>query len=278
MKLLKLTIILLYTITLYLLNAKSSQAASLDSSVLEIDDENENIEVLLQNKNAGRKRVTPSEPVSASPVTAKNHPEKCTWCHYKSIDPVRLKTHIKEKHQQCDVCDISFKTPVSLREHMKNRHGSQNGTAVSCEDCNFSALSKVHLRKHQNKHNNKERKCGQCQYKTNNEYKLESHITQQHKQKRQVTCRYWKAGNCNKQNCSFLHEIVMCRYGSRCYRRNSCRYGHPDETVREGQNISPWIYPAFSANSSCKNEFPFLGQRPMGQCHNQCCIVRGRGF
>ena len=130
----------------------------------------------MKNKKAGGKRVTPAAPANQEPVvTAKKQPEKCTWLLFKSVDEGRLKNHIREKHQQCDVCNIAFKTSVSLREHLKQRHGKQNGTAVSCDECTFSALNQVHLRKHKNKHYNKERKCGQCQYKTNNEYELDTH-------------------------------------------------------------------------------------------------------
>ena len=185
---------------------------------------------------------------------------------------------MREKHQQCDVCDISFKTPFYLREHLRERHDKKNGTAISCEECGFSALNTVHLRKHTTKHHKKERKCGQCHYKTNSEYDLDAHIAQEHKRKRQITCKFWREGRCNNQNCSYLHEMVMCRYGARCLRGAACRFGHPEQTVSHRQNISPWINPAFTANNSYEREFPFLGQRPAGQCQSQCCKVRGRGF
>ena len=44
------------------------QTASLDSSVIEVEDENEHIELLAKYKKAGGKRVTPAEPVRQEPV------------------------------------------------------------------------------------------------------------------------------------------------------------------------------------------------------------------
>ena len=218
--------------------------------------------------------MDPTAPASQEPVVAKKQPEKCTWCLFKSVDEGRLKTHIREKHHQCDICDIAFKTPVSLREHLRQRHGKKNGTAISCDECNFSALNQVHLRKHKNKHH-KVRQCGQGQNQTSSEYDLDSHTAKQHKTKRMVTCRYWKAGTCRNQSCAYLREIVMCRYGTRCSRGTYCRFGHPDATANQRQNVNPWINPAFTSNVSYEKEFPFLGQRPADQCQ---CQVRGRGF
>ena len=251
-------------------NKKSPEAAS-------IDNENDNIEVLVINKQRGGRRDNPAVPTPLVPTEDKLH--KCTWCQFRSVDKARLKNHIKEKHQQCDICEVAFKTPVSLREHMRNRHDKQNGTTIICEQCNFSALNQVHLRKHTVKHHS-ERKCNQCDFKTTSEHAMETHTSKQHTTKKQVTCRYWRRnGSCRYQDsCSFVHQIIPCRYGDRCTRGNSCRFGHENvEPVKERQNISPWINPAFVSNGPYEKEFPFLGRAP-GQCLNQCCKVRGMGF
>ena len=65
--------------------------------------------------------------------------------------------------------------------------------------------------------------------------------------------------------------VLLLLYGS-------CRFGHPEGSERP--NISPWSNPAYTvtAQTTYDREFPFLGQRPAGQCQSQCCNVRGRGL
>ena len=204
------------------------------------------VEVIVQMKQSGFRRTTPAEPSAPanSDQSVKPKPKKCVWCPFQSSDPKILDTHMGEKHHKCDECHTSFTTLWSLREHNKNIHKKVNGTMLSCDTCHFSAVNQAHLNLHMTR-------CHKSQAQGN---------------KKNVTCRFWRRGNCNNSWCEFKHELINCRYGSTCGRGSSCKFAHFSKDNAESHEprkhvVNPWINPAFQNQQTFDKEFPLLGEQ-----------------
>ena len=250
----------------------------------EAEEEDDNIEALVLNKEAGFRRTDPSaEPVarvahSQRSNTENNTRHSCDWCDVKCTSKHNLKAHISLKHHQCDICEIILRTPVLLRSHLKEIHDKKNGTQVDCSDCDFSALNEQHLKLHLDRHH-KELSCNQCDFKTRTWVKLRDHIAEKHIRARNTTCKYWLENRCNRQHCQYKHEIVRCKFGINCNRIN-CRYEHPVRTGTSQRSQptpftpSPWTNPAFLTGAKSVESFPFLEK----SCQCQRIEIRPRGI
>ena len=250
----------------------------------EAEEEDDNIEALVLNKEAGfRRTVTSAEPVarvahSQRSNTENNTKHSCDWCDVKCTSKHNLKAHISLKHHQCDICEIILRTPVLLRSHLKEIHDKKNGTQVDCSDCDFSALNEQHLKLHWDRHH-KELSCNQCDFKTRTWVKLRDHIAEKHIRARNTTCKFWLENRCNRQHCQYKHEIVRCKFGINCNRIN-CRYEHPVRTGTSQRSKptqstpSPWTNPAFLTGAKSVESFPFLEK----SCQCQRIEIRPRGI
>ena len=224
------------------------------------DNENEYIEAIIRNKNAGFRRSDPSSQPVIAPVTEITQMQKCNICDFQAKDGVELKIHIDKKHHQCNICSRILKSPVMLREHLRRIHDKEKGTWSNCNICQFSALNEHHLKMHIARHH-RELACNKCEFKTRTEGQLKEHIERKHRRKQSLTCRFWLQDSCKKQNCSFLHQRVECKFGNNC-RRNNCKFIHIDmQTRNTPQNNPAWINPAFLENSHAYDQnYPFLGK------------------
>ena len=219
---------------------------------VEPDDDIIDIEVLARNKYSGFRRQPGGGPQPAPARPVGNNVFKCSGCDFVSNRKEVLSCHITQVHKRCDLCSELLNNDSALRDHLRLVHKKYNGTLLSCMECDFSALSKQHLRKHMDKH---------------------------HKvaQKIQKTCRHWRDGVCHfGLNCKFQHRVLWCKFGAQCRDVNNCRFEHSQRrtNVRNVSNTRPNEYtqPRFTTE-----EFPFLGkqhqqqhnQPPQHQCHCQ---------
>ena len=220
-------------------------------------DEDENIEALVVNKEAGYRRTDPTAAASAPAAIsqrAKESPEvhQCDLCDVKCSSEHNLKTHISRKHHQCDICERVLKTPDLLRSHLREIHDKSNGTMMHCSECKFSALNEQHLKIHTERHHN-EMACNQCDFKTRSRTKLMEHVARRHRRARNITCKYWLEGRCNRVHCLYEH-------------RRASEKPSPARNSRQPWT-SPWSNPAFLDGEQSLKSFPFLERSC--QCRSQ---------
>ena len=209
------------------------------------------------NKEAGYRRTDPTAPASAPAAIiqrAKESPEvhQCDLCDVKCSSEHNLKTHISRKHHQCDICERVLKTPDLLRSHLREIHDKSNGTMMHCSECKFSALNEQHLKIHTERHHN-EMACNQCDFKTRSRTKLMEHIARRHRRARNITCKYWLEGRCNRVHCLYEH-------------RRASSKPSPAQNSRQPWT-SPWSNPAFLDGEQSLKSFPFLERSC--QCRSQ---------
>ena len=230
-------------------------------SVENCSNDDYNIEAIVQNKNSGYRKTTPSD--APVPLARKNAPKtiKCNMCDYKASDENSLKIHIDHKHFKCDLCSQGASTPAQLRNHIETIHKKKNGTLLHCGICHFGALNENHLQLHKQRHH-KQLQCRFCDFSTKIQHQLSTHMSISHK--KNFTCKFWKKGVCTKVDCLYKHEIVWCKFDQQCINRN-CKFEHRQSNTNKPK-IDPWINPAFLNKESYSTQFPFLGSPNTCQC------------
>ena len=197
---------------------------------------------LPKNKHSGFRRQQGGGPKPAPSAPMGDKEYKCTGCDFVSKRKEVLSCHITQVHKRCDLCPELFNNEVALRDHLKLVHKKENGTLLNCKECNFSALSKQHLRKHMDKH-----------------HKVAQKINQ--------TCRHWRDGVCNFGfKCKFQHKLIWCRFDVQCRDVNRCRFEHSQRRPNVRNVANTW--PNNSTQSRFNTEeFPFLGQQHQQHQH-----------
>ena len=234
---------------------------------VEPDDDLIDIEVLATNKHSGfrrqpgeRPQPAPARPAPARP-TVGGTVHKCSGCDFITNRKEVLSCHITQVHKRCDLCPELLNNEVALRDHLRLIHKKYNGTLMNCRECNFSALSKQHLRKHMDRH-----------------HKVAQKINK--------TCRIWRDGICTfGLKCKFQHKAMWCKFGAQCRDVNNCRFEHKQRQTRTNvRNVGNTRPNNYTQNTRQNNntqfrfnseEFPFLGkhyqqhQPQQNQCHCQ---------
>ena len=145
----------------------------------EDQNDDENIEVLVRNKESGYRRTDPSSPPTAMQTKETSEEHHCNLCDFKTKSLDGLNKHLKQKHHKCDICERVLKNPVLLRSHLKEIHDKKDGTMIECNKCKFSALNKQHLNTHIHRHHKIQRKST-------------------------IPCRF--GNRCYRSNCQYVHE------------------------------------------------------------------------
>ena len=232
-----------------------------------VDDEDDFIEVMRNNKAKGYSRTGPATEAETIKETG-TRPKtsfKCNKCDFEAKQETLLIGHMTahEKNPNvviyhcCDHCDHSFKTAGLLKRHMRQMHrdvepsveenGFQDGASflpaseklIICDNCEYKAKSKPEMTEHKEK----------------------LHGTQ--KQNPNNTCRYWLRGDCVYGNrCYFDHFLQSqknidrnmnkqemfpreCWFQENCLREN-CPFQHSSQSFL-------WNSPP---NLNCYQEFP----------------------
>ncbi|KAH8298390.1 hypothetical protein KR018_012640 [Drosophila ironensis] len=130
-------------------------------------------------------------------------------CSYAGLTPESLKTHLashsKGSHK-CDreKCTYVGKSELHLRRHLKSAHtadeegGTDGREWFSCDQCEFRARTKTHLRRHSLRHSGqKPHQCPHCSFQCSTIDNLRKHIvrTGKHPGKFVYECEECKTPN-----------------------------------------------------------------------------------
>ena len=150
------------------------------------------------------------------------HPESsekkffCNQCNkgfiYNSSVGFHMSKNTCVKHK-CDLCGIEYKTLAAFQMHMAKNHNTEEGPALMCDKCDFSAPHKLLLQHHTlTKHDiDKHKKCPCCDFTTMKTQALCIHIDNHHPEHDN------KKFICDKCGKNFIYESSLKHHeSSRC--------------------------------------------------------------
>ena len=158
----------------------------------------------------------------------------------------QIQSQNKNKLLQCTNCDFVTRETNNFENH-KRTHEMQ---LLACQECNYKTIYEKAFENHQRMHASFNHRCGICQRAFSSSENLKRHEFTDHaefQQPARKACRFWLRGSCKfGENCKFLHiRQNACRFGSRCNRRQTCRFSHDYPPSSQYQHRNNYQKPGY---------------------------------
>ena len=101
----------------------------------------------------------------------------------------------------CQKCSFKSKRESHFNNHMQLHEKNPNLKLIKCEKCDYTCIRQSLLKKHQLCHESTALQCETCNYKTDNQKNLDSHIQEVHKSQKVMYRKHKYKFECTQ--CSF---------------------------------------------------------------------------